>query len=185
MIDAAGGNLLGSPMYLKNNQAIESGNDNAAPFSNPENTLLTSHSLKINYRMESTVTYNRSMTVSEKPIDGFELLRSLVLSIFKQQGIDCKIGMEEASMDIVTISQSAARELVSEDGYFGVKQTSERIFQLAVGIAGGDPSKIEDIRKGIETGFQGALDAFGGWLPEISYDTYDAVMAKLDAWESA
>ena len=62
--------------------------------------------------------------------------------------------------------------------------TSERIFQLAVGIAGGDPSKIDEIRQGIEKGFQGALEAFDGWLPEISYDTYDAVMAKLDTWAS-
>ena len=34
----------------------------------------------------------------------------------------------------------------------------------------------------IEKGFQEALDAFGGWLPDISYDTLDSVMAKLDEW---
>ena len=27
-----------------------------------------------------------------------------------------------------------------------------------------------------------ALDGFGGTLPEISYNTYDAVIEKLDAW---
>jgi hypothetical protein len=34
----------------------------------------------------------------------------------------------------------------------------------------------------VENGFQEALDAFGGRLPDISYDTYDAVMKKLDDW---
>ena len=73
---------------------------------------------------------------------------------------------------------------ISEDSYFGVEQTSERIFQLAVVIAGGDIGKIGEIRDGIEKGFQGALDAFGGWLPDISYDTYESVINKLDNWES-
>ncbi len=185
MIDAASGNLLGSQMYFKDNQSTGTCNGNGTTlFSNSENRLLTSHSVEINYRMESSITYNRSMTVSGKSVDGFEMLRSHVLDIFKQQGIGSTVGPEKASIDIGTISPSAVQELVSEDSYFGVEQTSERIFQLAVGIAGGDPSKIGEIREGIEKGFQGALDAFGGWLPDISYDTYESVINKLDNWES-
>jgi hypothetical protein len=34
----------------------------------------------------------------------------------------------------------------------------------------------------VDKGFNEALEAFGGTLPEISYKTYDAVMEKLDAW---
>ena len=34
----------------------------------------------------------------------------------------------------------------------------------------------------MESGFEEALDAFGGWLPDLSHDTYDAVMDKLDDW---
>ena len=34
-------------------------------------------------------------------------------------------------------------------------------------------------------GFKEALQAFGGSLPDISYDTYDAVMNKLDTWAQA
>ena len=30
--------------------------------------------------------------------------------------------------------------------------------------------------------FTEAKKAFGDWLPQISYDTYDAVMKKLDNW---
>ncbi len=72
--------------------------------------------------------------------------------------------------------------MVADDGYFGVEKTSQRIFDLAVGIAGGDPSRIEAVKSGVEKGFQEALKAFGDWLPEISYQTYDAVMEKLDEW---
>jgi hypothetical protein len=49
-------------------------------------------------------------------------------------------------------------------------------------MAGGDPAQIDAIRQGVEKGFQEALDAFGGWLPDISYKTYDTVMQKLDDW---
>lgn len=49
-------------------------------------------------------------------------------------------------------------------------------------MAGGDPAKIDVIRQGVEKGFQEALDAFGGSLPDISYETYDTVMQKLGDW---
>ena len=71
---------------------------------------------------------------------------------------------------------------ISDDGYFGVDQTSERIFQFAVAIAGGDTSRIDAIKEGIDKGFAGAKKVLGNWLPQISYDTYDAVMNKLDKW---
>jgi hypothetical protein len=51
-----------------------------------------------------------------------------------------------------------------------------------MGIAGGDHSRLDAIKEGVEKGFNEALEAFGGWLPDISYDTYDAVMNKLDTW---
>ncbi len=51
-----------------------------------------------------------------------------------------------------------------------------------MGIAGGDTSRIDAIREGIDRGFEQARQAFGGVLPDISYDTYDAVMKKLDDW---
>ena len=75
-----------------------------------------------------------------------------------------------------------AQAMIAEDGYFGVEQTSDRIVDFAIGIAGGDPSRLDAILAGVEQGFNEALEAFGGWLPDISYQTYDAVLAKLDAW---
>jgi hypothetical protein len=110
------------------------------------------------------------------------MLQKLVAKLLKEQGIDTKIAIGETETDIAAISPEEAQELVSDDGYFGVKQTSERIFQFAVGIAGGDPSRIEAIKEGIDKGFAEAKEAFGGWLPDISFDTYDAVMKKLDDW---
>lgn len=83
-------------------------------------------------------------------------------------------------------TQAEAQELISENGYWGVEKTSDRIVQFAIAAAGNDPQKLETIRAAIEKGFAMASDALGGVLPEICRKTHDAIMDKLDAWaESA
>ena len=132
---------------------------------------------------ETEETYSsQGITQTQKGPDKYELLRGLVTSMLKQQGIEFKALDGEKEIDISEISQEEAIELVAEDGYFGVDQTSQRIVDFAIAVAGGDPSRLDAIKEGVENGFNEALEAFGGWLPDISYDTYDAVMNKLDAW---
>jgi hypothetical protein len=142
----------------------------------------TTDQVDLTYTSESVTTYNRSMSLENKAGDGFDLLRGLVLNIFKEQGLDYKIATDNSEIDLSTVTPEEAQELIADDGYFGVEKTSERIFNFAVGMAGGDPAKIDAIRQGVENGFQEALDAFGGWLPDISHETYDTVMQKLDDW---
>lgn len=73
-----------------------------------------------------------------------------------------------------------AQKDISEDGYWGVKQTSSRILDFATALTGGDPSKIEDMRKAFEKGYKQAEKTWGGKLPDISQQTYDAVMKGFD-----
>lgn len=73
-----------------------------------------------------------------------------------------------------------AQKDISEDGYWGVKQTSGRILDFATALTGGDPSKIEDMRAAFKKGYEQAEKTWGGKLPEISKQTYDAVMAGFD-----
>ena len=85
-------------------------------------------------------------------------------------------------MHLAPSTPAEAEALVGADGYFGVEQTAERIFQFAVGVAGNDPARLDAIKAGIDRGFAEAKEALGDWLPGISYATYDAVLAKLDEW---
>ena len=73
-----------------------------------------------------------------------------------------------------------AQQDISEDGYWGVEQTSDRIIDFANALTGGDPSKIEDMREAFKKGYKQAEKTWGGELPEISKKTYDAVMAGFD-----
>jgi hypothetical protein len=162
---------INSLTYQENGQTVQQ-----------QKLQFTTDQVDLKYSAESVTTYNRSMSLENKVGDGFDLLRGLVLNIFKEQGIDYKIATDNSEIDISTITPEEAQELIADDGYFGVEKTSERIFNFAVGMAGGDPAQIDAIRQGVEKGFQEALDAFGGWLPDISYKTYDTVMQKLDDW---
>lgn len=147
-----------------------------------ENFSLTTDKVTLSYSSESVVTYDSSMTLQGNRGDGFDMLRGLVINIFKEQGIDYKIATSDTEVDLSKITPEEAQGLVADNGYFGVEKTSQRIFDLAVGIAGGDPSRLNAIKAGVEKGFQEAFKAFGDWLPDISYKTYDAVMQKLDDW---
>lgn len=141
----------------------------------------------LSYSTESVTTYDNSMTLQGVHNDGFDLLRGLVINMFKEQGLSLNIptgntepGMEEINLEEITPQE--AEQLIADDGYFGVEQTSDRIVEFAIGIAGGDPARIDAIKAGIDKGFNEAKQAFGDWLPDISYNTYDKVMEKLDDW---
>jgi hypothetical protein len=145
--------------------------------------ITVSDTVTINQKAETTVTYSSSLTMGQNiKGDGFDLLRGLVLNMLKEQGIDFKIANGDQEIDISKLTQKDAQALIADDGYFGVDKTSSRIVDFAIATAGGDPSKLAAIKEGVDKGFNEALKAFGGQLPDISYKTYDAVMEKLDAW---
>ena len=78
-----------------------------------------------------------------------------------------------------------AQSEISDEGFWGVKKTSERIVDFAKRISGGDSSKIEILKDAIRDGFEAAKELMGGKLPEISNQTYEAVMKSLDEWKSS
>jgi hypothetical protein len=147
-----------------------------------ESFNLKSDQVDLSYSTASVLTYSSSLTIQQQESDAYDKLRNFVSDVFNKQGLDTKISTDNGDVDLNNLDPETAQDLVADDGYFGVEKTSDRIFKFAVGIAGGDTSRIDAIRNGIDNGFKEALDAFGGWLPDISYDTYDAVMNKLDNW---
>ncbi|MBR4168395.1 MAG: hypothetical protein IKR47_01540 [Lachnospiraceae bacterium] len=90
--------------------------------------------------------------------------------------------LASGNFTVTEAAKEEAQKAISEDGYWGVSQTSDRIIEMAKALTGGDPDKIEDMRKAFETGFKEATKTWGRDLPEISSNTYDAVMEKFDKW---
>lgn len=78
------------------------------------------------------------------------------------------------------LTQAEAKELVSEDGFFGVKNTSQRIADFVLNGAGDNVDLLKAGREGILTGFSQAEDIWGTTLPDISYQTIHKAVAKID-----
>jgi uncharacterized membrane protein len=76
------------------------------------------------------------------------------------------------NVDAATIAQ--AKEDVSEDGYYGVKQTSQRLFDFASALAGDDEDKMKEMQEAMQKGFEKATKAWGTKLPDICQQTIDA-----------
>lgn len=124
--------------------------------------------------------------------DRLSSLRETVKAMIEKQGYhfnDSKISLgkenlesDSEKLEIDSEVSEKAKSEISEDGYWGVKQTSERIIEFAKNISGGDTSKLEVLKGAIKDGFEAAKKAFGGKLPEISQKTYDTVMEGLDNW---
>ncbi len=82
-------------------------------------------------------------------------------------------------------TQAQAQADIAEDGYYGVKQTSERIFDFACALAGDDVDKMKEMQAAFEKGFKQAEETWGGKLPDISYETQDAVNKKFEEYYAA
>lgn len=93
-------------------------------------------------------------------------------------------GIEDGSITVDAATAKQAAEDISEDGYWGVKQTSERILDFAKALTGGDSSKAEQMRDAVKKGFEAAAKVWGDQLPDISQKTYDAVMKGIDDWKN-
>ncbi len=80
---------------------------------------------------------------------------------------------------IAELSKDEAKELVSEDGFFGIKQTSKRIADFVIKGANGDEELLRAGLEGIQRGFEEAEKIWGEKLPDISYKTIDAAKEMI------
>lgn len=143
-------------------------------------------------------TYSANPKVDQATIDKlkadaearFANLASLVDKLLTKQGqtyqyatlSDLMTAVKDGKVAVDPEVVAQAKKDVAEDGYWGVEQTANRIVDFAKALTGGDPEKVEEMRKAIEKGFGSAAETWGDELPEISQNTYDRVNELLDEW---
>jgi hypothetical protein len=151
-------------------------------------------------------TYTKdTATISEitKQVEAkLATLRSTVENLFSMQSVkkgeaqglrydqimakyDGKLKEFYQNLEVDDATRLTAQQEISEDGFWGVKQTSERAIEFAKALSGGDPSKLELIKSAMEEGYKAAEKAWGGELPEICKQTQDATLKGLDDWANA
>ncbi len=107
---------------------------------------------------------------------------NMMTQTFQKQGMTAKSANDDSfwrmfasgNLQVDQETKAAAQEAISENGYWGVKQTSERIFQMAQALAGDDPEKMKAMQAAVKKGYEAAGKAWGGDLPGIAGETIRA-----------
>lgn len=111
---------------------------------------------------------NQMMDLVQKTLSG------QVSSFGKASGDDFWRTLAAGKVTVDAATRAQAQKDIGEDGYWGVKQTSQRLFDFASALAGDDVHKMKDMQKAMEKGFKMATKTWGRELPEISRNTLDA-----------
>ncbi len=82
-------------------------------------------------------------------------------------------------------TRAQAQKDISEDGYYGVKQTSQRLFDFASALAGDDVDKMKEMQKAMEKGFKQATKTWGRELPAICKETINAANKLFEDYYSS
>ena len=113
---------------------------------------------------------------------------NMMVQNFQKQGINFSMAngddfwkmMASGNFTVDEKTKAEAQEAISEDGFWGVKQTSQRIFDFAAALAGDDVELMKKYQAAVEKGFGEAEKSWGGSLPSICGDTHTAVNKLFD-----
>lgn len=117
-------------------------------------------------------------------------LRSLVEKMLVKQGkkftslADTFDQIKKGLIQVDPEVSAQAQKDISEDGYWGVEQTSERLFSFAKALAGNDPAYADKMLEAMKKGFEQATKSWGGELPDICQRTIDAATEKINNWKN-
>ncbi len=141
---------------------------------------------KATYKQD-TATISRLKADAEKRT---EQLRNLVEKMLLKQGQAFNESamyrlLREGKIEVDAETAAQAKADISEDGYWGVNQTSDRLVSFAKALTGGDPDKIDEMMNAVKKGFEQAAKAWGGDLPDICKQTLDATLDKLEEWRKS
>ena len=98
----------------------------------------------------------------------------------KATGDDFWKMLSSGNFTVDPATKTQAQKDISEDGYWGVKKTSQRLFDFASALAGDDVDKMKEMQSAIEKGFKMATKSWGKELPSICKDTFDATNKLFD-----
>ena len=148
----------------------------------------TGEEKKATYSINKMSAEDRAALVQQLKQDELarrDQLAEIVRKMFTDQAGTSKLSELFSPENLKNVSQAdidKAKEDISEDGYWGIKQTSQRLFDFASALAGDDPEKMKEMQAAMEKGFKEATGAWGDELPAICKDTLDAANKMFDEY---
>jgi len=104
-------------------------------------------------------------------------------SVFEKNYEDFQNFLQDIGYDgpnIANLSQDEAKDLVADDGFFGVDKTSQRLSDFVINGAGDNESLLRAGRAGLLEGMKQAEEMWGSELPEISQKTVQQAIETID-----
>ncbi len=138
---------------------------------------ITGKSISDSYLMEFTVSVQK-ISISSFGTQGIGQNINKIKEMLDQLGDLGDIGYSGKKLS--EISQDEAKELVSDDGFFGISKTAERISGFVLSGGGSDLEKLKAGREGVMRGFKEAEAMWGEKLPQIAYDTLTKALEQID-----
>lgn len=107
---------------------------------------------------------------------------NMMMQTFQKQGITVTMSqgndfwkmIANGNFTVDAETKEEAQAAIAEDGYWGVTQTSQRLFDFALALAGDDTARMEQLQKAMTSGFEQAAGAWGGALPSLCEETQTA-----------
>ena len=78
------------------------------------------------------------------------------------------------------LTSQEASNLISDNGYFGINNTANRIADFVINGAGGDAQKLRSGLEGVKNGFAQAEAMWGQALPDISQQTMNKTLDRIN-----
>ncbi len=140
--------------------------------------LMTSYVVEFQMNVSSTSENNFNSQNSVSLLGGSALSNPDRLTSILN-GLDLNaIGYKGKPLQELTSNE--AKALIAEDGFFGIAKTSARIADFVIAGAGDDVEKLKAGREGVIRGYNQAQKAWGGELPDISKETLQKSLEKID-----
>lgn len=164
--------------------------DNTDPSAEQVNSSIHNSAVNVSISMESVKVFLniKSVELSQANTNAQSSLMNIInnteiYDFLSGREIDggfslASIGYE--GKPITELSADEAKELVSDEGFFSVNKTSQRVSSFVIDLAGDDVEALKEARKGIVQGFEEAEKMWGGKLPDISYETQEQTLDVID-----
>jgi len=128
----------------------------------------------------NTGDMSRDNTLTQGSLGGNKDMFNFLSGKEDSNGFSLKdIGYEGKA--ITELSPEEAEELLDDEGFFGITQTSSRVANFVFSFAQDDVELLKEGREGVIRGFQEAQKLFGNELPEISFQTQEKTLELIDA----
>jgi len=164
---------LRTPQEKKNRETLQAEKETSAP----EKGVAVEVSLSLKAKMVEVL-----LTVRAEAKTGLATQAGVSLRAGEDEGK----GFDPATLlyngkTLAELKPAEAQELIAEDGYFGVKKTAQRIADFVLAGGADNLDRLQAGRDGVLQGFAEAEKAWGGKLPEISYQTLSRTLELIDA----